>query len=93
MSIDEHLPASQPQELTRADCRPLVEIELELDPTVNFAMQQNDVPVVKALRIINRGEAEAADLLVSAWVEPEFAAPWQTRVASVTPEGTYNLKP
>ena len=30
-------------------------IELDLDPTVNFAMQQNDVPVVKALRLSNEG--------------------------------------
>ena len=30
-----------------------VAIQVDLDPRVNYAMQQNDVPVVKRLRIEN----------------------------------------
>ena len=45
-------------------------IELDLDPTVNFAMQQNDVPVVKALRLSNAGADELRDLVVRVWSEP-----------------------
>lgn len=70
---------------------PRVEIELELDPTVNFAMQQNDVPVIKALRVVNRGEAELRELTVRLWSDPEFAAPWEARVERLAAGGVHNL--
>jgi very-short-patch-repair endonuclease len=67
-------------------------IELNLDPTVNFAMQQNDVPVVKAIRLHNASEAELRELGVQVWGEPEFMVPWSGRVAAIAPGGTYNLE-
>jgi len=66
-------------------------VELDLDPTVNFAMQQNDVPVVKAIRLSNASEAELRELGVQVWGEPEFMVPWSGRVAAIAPGGTYNL--
>jgi len=69
----------------------LLDIEIELDPTVSFAMQQNEVPVVKTLRVTNKGEAVSENLLVRVWSEPEFAVPWETHVASVTSGSTYSL--
>ena len=67
-------------------------LELDLDPTVNFAMQQNDVPVVKAIRLSNAGEEELRELVVRVWGEPEFMVPWSGRVAAIAPGGTYNLE-
>lgn len=67
-------------------------IELDLDPTVNFAMQQNDVPVVKALRLSNEGTDELRELVVRVWGEPTFMVPWSGRVAAIAPGGTYNLE-
>src|SRR6266849_8004266 len=67
-------------------------IELDLDPTVNFAMQQNDVPVIKALRLRNEGEDELCELGVRVWGEPAFMVPWSGRVAAIAPRGPYNLE-
>lgn len=32
---------------------PMVAVEIQVDPTVNYAVQQNDVTVVKRLKITN----------------------------------------
>lgn len=68
-----------------------VRISIDLDPTVTFAMQQNDVPVVKALRISNPGAEPIRDLLVRIWSEPEFMAPWEKRIASIAPGSVHDL--
>src|SRR5215475_7724316 len=70
----------------------MLHIELDLDPTVNFAMQQNDVPVVKAIRLSNTSEEELRELGVQVWGAPEFMVPWSGRVAAIAPGGTYNLE-
>ena len=67
-------------------------IELDLDPTVNFAMQQNDVPVVKTVRLRNEGAEELRELVVHVWGEPAFMLPWSGRVAAIAPGGTYNIE-
>lgn len=68
-----------------------VAVTIELDRRINFAMQQNDVPVVKALRIENRTSAPIRDLHVRIWSEPEFAQAWSTQIAVVGEESTYNV--
>ena len=62
-----------------------VALELIHDPTVNYALQQNDVPIVKQLRITNSGNECLKDLLVYIQVEPGFAHPWEGRVTSLEP--------
>jgi very-short-patch-repair endonuclease len=68
--------------------RPPVQIGLEADPTVNFAMQQNDVPLVKALRLANGSAAALRDIAVRIWGEPGFVAPWTGHVSEIGPGGT-----
>jgi hypothetical protein len=67
-------------------------IELDLDPTVNFAMQQNDVPMVKTVRLRNEGAEELRELVVHVWGEPAFMLPWSGRVAAIAPGSTYNIE-
>lgn len=50
--------------------------EWEYSKTVNFAMQQNHVPIIQRLRLINLIEEDLAGLTVSVAVSPEFAHPW-----------------
>jgi len=69
----------------------IISIELDYDRTVNYAMQQNDVPVVKGLRIVNGSENVLRNLLVRITTEPAFAASWETRVAALNPGETFNL--
>ena len=68
-----------------------ITIDLECDRRINFAMQQNDVPVVKALRIRNEEDDPIQDVVVSISTEPAFARQWTTRVARVPARGEYHL--
>ncbi|HEX2950852.1 MAG TPA: DUF4011 domain-containing protein [Armatimonadota bacterium] len=68
-----------------------VTIEMEADCTVNYAMQQNDVPVIKMLRITNTQDQVLRDLLVHVTAEPAFAAPMDLRITAIDPGTTYNL--
>jgi very-short-patch-repair endonuclease len=68
-----------------------VTLELDYDRTVNYAMQQNDVPVVKALRILNGTDSTLRDLVIRITTEPVFATPWESRVTSIKPNESYNL--
>lgn len=79
------------QETTpNGDFRPIF-VDLDYDRTVNYAMQQNDVPVVKALRIRNGTEAALRDLNVRISTEPPFAALWEGRITAINPGETFNL--
>lgn len=66
-----------------------VVLELIHDPTVNYALQQNDVPIVKQLRLTNSGNECLKDLLVHIQVEPGFAHPWEGRVTSLESGASY----
>lgn len=77
---------SMPDEVPKA-----VALRVDLDRRINFAMQQNDVPVVKALHIENPTATPLRDLAVHISVEPAFAQPWSTRVAAVGEDSTYTI--
>lgn len=66
-----------------------IALELIHDPTVNYALQQNDVPIVKQLRITNSGKECLKNLLVHINVEPGFALPWEGRVTCLEPGSSY----
>ena len=64
---------------------PAVTVELENTRVVNYAMQQNDVPVVTRLRIANAGDASLRDLHVRITTDPGFSAPWELHLAELRP--------
>jgi very-short-patch-repair endonuclease len=68
-----------------------VSVKLDYDRTVNYAMQQNDVPVVKALRIFNGTDATLRDIKVRIIMEPAFAVPWESRITCINPCEIFNL--
>ncbi|WP_136524125.1 DUF3320 domain-containing protein [Geomonas ferrireducens] len=79
------------QETTpNGDFRPIF-VDLDYDRTVNYAMQQNDVPVVKSLRIRNESKDALRDLNVRISTEPPFAALWEGRITAINPGETFNL--
>lgn len=67
--------------------------DLQCSRTVNFAAQQNDIPIVKRLRITNAGSARLDDVRISLAVEPDFAVPWEARLASFAPGEVRELAP
>ncbi|MDF2935320.1 MAG: hypothetical protein K0Q90_693 [Paenibacillaceae bacterium] len=55
-----------------------IDIVLEYSPVVNFAMQQNHVPVIRKLLLTNTGTAELRRIQVVIRTNPDFAGEWKT---------------
>jgi hypothetical protein len=68
-----------------------ISVDISTVRVVNYAMQQNDVPVISRLRVRNTSESPIEDLRIRVRVEPDFAAMWETRVAALVPGETYDL--
>lgn len=69
----------------------LLDIDIELDRRINFAMQQNDVPVIKRLQLKNLSSVPLRDLELRITSEPAFAQPWSTRLTEIKPGTTYGI--
>lgn len=67
-------------------------LRAEIDQRINFAMQQNDVPVVKSIQIENSSERPLHDLRLRINSEPQFVRPWEERIDLVPECSTFNLK-
>ena len=57
-----------------------VQIAVDLNPTVNFAMQQNEVAILRSIRLTNQGGEDFESLELVASTEPEFGRRWSTRL-------------
>jgi very-short-patch-repair endonuclease len=75
-----------------AQRRGALELRVELDPRIHFAMQQNDVPVVKGVHIENHGEEWLEDVELRITTESEFSPGWSTRIERIAPGSVYNLQ-
>ncbi len=62
------------------------------DTAINYAFQQNAIPVVKELRFQNAGVARR-DLVIRVSTEPAFAAPTELRVQSIEATGEFCVSP
>ncbi|HEY3371694.1 MAG TPA: DUF3320 domain-containing protein [Prolixibacteraceae bacterium] len=55
-------------------------VDLEYTPSVNYAIQQNRVPLIRKLTLKNQSEEDLLDILIKITCEPEFANSWERRV-------------
>jgi len=69
-----------------------VRLQCDYTPRVNFALQQNDIPVVRLLRIDNLGDTRAEDVEVRVSADPMVFEPWNTRISAIDANATYNLR-
>jgi len=69
-----------------------VELRVELDRRVNWAMQQNDVPLVKAVRVENLGAEPIPDLELHIRAEPDFASEWCRPLGRLAPGASCQLE-
>lgn len=69
---------------------PVLAAEVDYDRKVSYALQQNSVPVVKIVRLHNRGPAPLEDVRLRILVEPFLAIPWEARIARIDPGSTNN---
>lgn len=70
---------------------PSVSIDVELDSAINYAMQQNGVPIVKLLRVTNLTDEQLDDLTVTIVAQPEFFVPNVIMLSPLAPSGSVNL--
>ena len=68
-----------------------VQVLVEADSCINFAMQQNDVPIVKRLRVENGLDRPLADLWIRIDSDPPFMSPWEVRVERIPERATYEV--
>lgn len=81
--------------MSTAPAEPLVvtlSLAVSCDPAINYAFQQNAIPIVKELRFQNDGAARK-DLVIRVTTEPAFAAPMEIRVQSVEGNGEFRVSP
>lgn len=64
-------------------------VRAEYEPFVNFAMQQNAVPLLRALVVANSSEKQAMQVVVRVWSDPPIIVEKKFRVEAVAPGGSY----
>lgn len=69
----------------------MIALDAEIDRRIAFALQQNDVPVVKSVRVHNTSDAPLADLTLRITAEPAFAAAWELPIDAIAPGATHRL--
>jgi hypothetical protein len=71
---------------------PQPHLSLTYDRSINYAFQQNSIPVVKELRLRNNGVARK-DLVLRLTTEPAFAPPTEIRLQAIDPAGEFQVSP
>ncbi len=68
-------------------------VEVDYDRLVYFALQQNDVPLIKALRVRNLTDAPTGPLTLRVWAEPGLASVREIPVEPLEPHASFRLGP
>lgn len=71
----------------------LCDVSMEYSDRVNFAMQQNRVALIDAVRITSHHAEPLVDLAVSLTLENGEAEPWTSRITRLDPGATFTLRP
>ena len=68
-----------------------VKIIADVCDTVNFAMQQNHVPIVRQITISNNSDENLVNLNVSVTTDPDIADEWSVNISEVSAGEDYKL--
>jgi len=72
---------------------PAVRISVTHDPSINYAFQQNGIPVLREIRVRNDGADELREITVHVTTEPPFALPLELRVQALPAGGEFRAGP
>lgn len=64
-------------------------VRVDYSPFVNFAMQQNAVPLLRALAVTNSSDKQATRLVVRLWSDPPVIAEKTLRVDAIAPSANH----
>lgn len=67
-------------------------IDLRSDPAINYAFQQNAIPVIKELRLRNNATPRK-NLILRVCTEPAFAEPIELRLQAIDAAGEFHVAP
>ena len=70
-----------------------ISINGQVAGTINFAMQQNYIPVIRRLVFTNQGQEELDGLRVRISFEPEFAHVFEAQLPKLSPGTPVELSP
>ncbi|MCA9296226.1 MAG: hypothetical protein KC983_06900, partial [Phycisphaerales bacterium] len=70
-----------------------LQLSVEYSDRVNFAMQQNGVPLVTEIQITNPTQTTLEQVTVTVTLENDECEPWTTRIAAIGPDSTYRVQP
>jgi hypothetical protein len=70
---------------------PSLQVDLIYSPIINFAMQQNHVPVIRKLTIKNIGGSDLNNIQIQIIPEPEFAIEWNKKIDALPKEELIDL--
>ncbi len=68
-----------------------IAVEVDVDAHVGYALQANGVPLVKALRVLNLGDAPVAGLRVALFVEPDLSPRVELPVGDIAAHGSWRF--
>lgn len=68
-----------------------IDLQVSYDPHVNYAMQQNDVPIVKQVRITNNTDSPLAQVTLCIQIESDISETWSQPVARIAPGETFAI--
>ncbi len=71
----------------------VISITANLTQKLNFAFVQNYVPVIRNVLLKNNTGETLSDLTLKISFEPQFAAPFEQRIAALDPERTVEISP
>jgi hypothetical protein len=63
-----------------------LEVDVFYSPIINFAIQQNHVPVIRKLTIKNIGQSELSNIQIHIIPKPEFAVKWNKKIDALPKE-------
>ena len=85
---------SEPEESTGSVRQtPIVSVAITAEEAVNYATQQNGLPVVRKIIITNLAGEPHSDIRVCVQTQPAFASPWETWISRISPGEIYSLDP
>ena len=70
-----------------------VTAEIQMMKAINFAMQQNYIPVIRSIKINNSGDCDTENLKLTVSFEPEFARCFEAEIAAITAGSTVEISP
>lgn len=69
-----------------------IEIHVEMTPVVNYALQQNRLPVIRDVVLQNSTETELTNAVLRIWSEPQIVSAFSQAISSIPAGDSFSVK-